>query len=437
MNPEPSENVGPVPSPGAEAVPNSGRAQAPLDRCERDGLTIFKRYPGPDAEYYCKIQFRGRQYMRKLLVNADESFKRARQIRAEIRAGRFEVVDQVLAATKERRPSSPLSELFQRYEDNARGATTIAEKTIGQNLNAVRNIFRHVHGITDPKAPDRLTDDAIGKLPTTDFSAGLLEKYKRETLKTAGTNKLAEDRAHITINSTIRQARSLFCKKLPDKFYAGLVLPNVPELRAVRLLKETRNGFSMPAPDLLKKIAAALPALKQADPNAYLIYLLSFITGLRAGELSRARQHWIEDHVATKDGATTTTTLLRLQTEDDFRPKSKQERLVPLSDAIHAEIKELMIPVLPGSGTPDYILRGTKTERCDQSFRRFNAWLINLGWDRLKKAHEFRKMFGSHVAHQAGLLAARNMLGHAQQATTDRYYVGQVDVPTYKIPALG
>lgn len=406
-------------------VPAATPETPALDRITRDGLTIFKRYAGDDSAYYCKIEVRRKQHMLKLSANANESFKKARALRAELRAARLEAVDQILDGLKERRPTSPLKDLFARYETNAPAATGIAKKTAAHNVNAIRNLIRHA--LED----QTLTEDQIGALPTSTISPALLEKYKRQVHSAAGENKLQQDRSAITANSTIRQARSLFCKKLPADFYKDLVLPDLEPLRAVRLLPEPRDGFSMPAPALVEKVRAAAPALKIADPNAYLVYLLSLVTGLRANEIAHARARWIESHIIEGKPRL----LLRVQTETDFRPKSKQQRLVPLSDAVHAEILELTITALPG--VPDYILRGSATERRDQSFRRFSAWLKNLGWDRLKKAHEFRKIFGSHVAHQAGLRAAQEMLGHAQYSTTERHYVGQVEVPKYSIPHFG
>jgi integrase len=344
-----------------------------LDKCTRDGLTIFKRYPGPEQAYYHKFKYAGKQHMLKLATTAEDSFPIARKLRAAIKAGRLASVNQALDAFKERRASSTLAELFKRYEDKVRGITGIAAKTAKRNCNCIRQIFRHAIDVN-------LTNEAIDKLPTTDLNAALLEKYKSKLLAASGTNILAQDSAYVTANTAIRMARSLFCKKLPDDFYQGLVLPDTTALFKVKLFKETRKGFQMPASDTVDKIRAAAVELKKADPNAYIIYLLALGTGLRAGEIGRSRQHWIETIV----NQTETQTIIRVQAETDFRPKAKQERTVPIDAFILAELNEMIIPVLPG--TPDYIMRGHKTERCDQAFRRFSKWLEVLGWDREKKS---------------------------------------------------
>lgn len=399
--------------------PIAGQGSALLPRITRDGLTIFKRYPGDHSAWYHKFTYQKKQHLWKLLPTVDESFSVARKKRKAVLESRFAALDD----TKERRPSSTLGQVFTRYEEGARGVTGIGAKTVAHNVNAVRNIFRQV--------TTAVTNEQINQFPSTAFNPALLEKYKTLMLENAGEDRLAQDRASITANSTIKQARSLFCKKLPPQFYKDLILPEVSALRDVRLLPETGKGYKMPAPELIIKIRTGSADLKKVDTNAYIIYLLGLGAGLRAGEIGAARQHWLEDMV--QDGKVVHG--IRIQTETDFRPKGKQERFVPLNDDIHAELKQLMLTTLPG--TEAYILRGSKTERTDQSFRRFSAWLVGLGWTRLKKAHELRKMFGSFVTHQAGLRAAKDTLGHSQQSTTDQYYAGQVNLPTYQIPALG
>lgn len=401
-----------------------------LPTCTRDGITIFKRYPGAESAYYHKFTHQRRQHMLKLLPTAEESFALAKKMRKAILAGRFEALD----AVRERRAHSTLGELFARYQANARGCTGISDTTVRNNLSCVRVIFRHVQGGTDPERPGYLTDDAIAAKSTSELNPALLEKYKAALLSAAGTDRVAQDRSSITANSTIRGARCLFSKKLPRDFYAGIVLPDLAALRDVRALPEPTKGYTMPTPEELQRIRAAAPALRQLDTNAYLIYLLGLGAGLRAGEIAACRHHWIESHVVNGRAVD----VIRVQVETDFRPKGKAERLVPIGADILSEIRAVSPMPAPELVrlNQDYLLSGSMTERTDTAFRRVSAWLRGLGWTRLKKAHEFRKMFGSYVASQAGLRAAQESLGHANASTTDRYYAGQVNLPSYTIPAL-
>lgn len=118
-------------------------------------------------------------------------------------------------------------------------------------------------------------------------------------------------------------------------------------------------------------------------------------------------------------------------TEEDFRPKSGHDRMVPLEPIAYEELASMRIPRIDDA--LEHILVGHKTERYDQAFDRFSAWMNGLGWTRKKKAHELRKIFGSYVNQQAGLSAAQDLLGHADPNTTKGYYVAAVDLPQIKI----
>ena len=394
---------------------NPGSKPVVADHLTRDGITIYKRYTGPDAVYYTRFRVQGKKRTFSLCATAEESFTEARKLKRATRDKRFEVLNQV----KQRVATSTLEEIFTRYELGAQAACSTSTGTIASNLNAVRNILRTVR--ETPAA----TKEQLGKLPSTAFSAATLERFKQLRLAAVpnvngSQDKIAFGRACITINSTIRQARSLYNQKLPDDFYKGLVLPDVAAIRKVRLLEEPAKGFKMPAPQVLANIREQAPLLKQTDPNGYAIYLLALGCGLRPGEIKFARKHWIEHHT---DGRY----VIRVQLEADFNIKDNEERLVPIEDDTYEKLRDIFTPDC------EYILRGNPAERTDHSFRRFSAWLKHCGLDRIKAAHELRKIFGSLVTQQAGLRAAQELLGHSSYATTEKYYAGQVDLPKVTI----
>lgn len=409
-----------------EDMPTAAASER-LDKLSRDGITIYKRYAGPDAVYYTRFRVKGKKRTFSLCATAEDSFTEARKLKRAERDKRFDVLDRV----KQRIPTSTLEEVFTRYETGARAACSTGTDTIEHNLNAVRNIVRTVQSgiVAEGRAtvPGQLTNAQIAKLPSTAFSAATLEKFKQLRLAAVDKNatggspdKKLIGRACITINSTIRQARSLYNKKLPETFYAGLVLPDVAALRKVRLLEEPAKGFKMPAPAILATIREQAPLLKQTDPNCYAIYLLALGSGLRPGEIKYARKKWIEHF---EDGRY----VIRVQLESDFNIKDNEERLVPIEDDTYEKLRDIFV------ADCDYILRGNLRERTDHAFRRFSVWLKHCGLDRIKAAHELRKIFGSLVTQQSGLRAAQELLGHSSYATTEKYYAGQVDLPKVTI----
>ena len=385
----------------------------------RGPLTLYKRYPGEASEYYVRLTSPdGRRLTRKLLRTADESFKAARRLADDLAAGRFQLVD----ATKARQPGfSPLQALYDRYETAARGITGISAATVHHNLNALKNIIAAVGPVPSP-----------GGATCSILTADLLETYKSRRLDSAGADQLAQRTAKITANSTLRQARSLFAKKLGSDFYANLRLPDLTKFMAVRQFEVTKLRFRRPAQDLIDQTRAHALLLRRMDPAAYLVYLLAAGAGLRKDEIAHARLHWLEQG---PDGQT----WIRIQTEAEFSPKNHRERRVPLSPEAAAAIQELTTPA-PDPTNPQsairnpqsYILPGSMTERTDHVFRRHSAWLRNLGWTTKKTTHQLRKLYGDEVVRQAGIRAGQCLLGHAQVTTTEEYYAD----PATSIPRL-
>src|SRR6185503_7704649 len=106
--------------------------------------------------------------------------------------------------------------------------------------------------------------------------------------------------AAITINSTIRQARSIFSKKLGDA-YKDIKLPNLQPFIGVKSLREPTASYKLPPAKLVKlTFDAAVDGLvndagektaplSQSDPDAYRAFLLAVGLGLRAKEIRFVR----------------------------------------------------------------------------------------------------------------------------------------------------
>jgi integrase len=372
-------------------------------RLHRHGLTIVKR-PGPNGfgtrKFTCTVKFRRQTYYLTLAETAEPSFKMAVIFRRGICEGR---VNEILAQTHLRSPHpavSSVTEILARYTARARGVTAVKETTVRATANAVRYIMA-----------------AAGSQC---FDADVLACFKQTKLEAAGDDQLLRARAAITINSYIRQARSLFAADYLDAdIYKGLTLPDLPAVFKVKLLPEPPKRFQMPARELIQKILAAAPLLKLADTNAYIIFLLSVGGGMDKQEIAHARRVWL---TKSDVGAQ-----VEVKTEADFTPKYNRSRNIGLETWVYDELLAVTMPHV-GVG-PDYLLNGSPSERTDQAFRRFGAWLKQLGWIQHKKAHAMRKICGSVFAETVGLRAAQQALGHRNQKTTEAHYVGNLNVP--------
>jgi integrase len=204
-----------------------------------------------------------------------------------------------------------------------------------------------------------------------------------------------------------------------DGVYAeeGVRLPDLAGWRAQKLLPEPRHVYVPIPTSLVDGIWAAAPALRQADPQAYIALLMSICCGLRRGEAANLR--WSQ--ILEIDGRR----LIRLGVS-----KSGHPRLIPLEPAVWEELRSLapVVPMTqpadPGAPVPageDYVLEGPTTKRWREPFDRLSAWLAGLGWDRRKKAHELRKHFGSLLATQHGTRTAAMVLGNTEPVLRAHY----------------
>ena len=334
--------------------------------------------------------------------NKADAIKALKKLAGVAQSKRFEILE----TTKLRQDVATLGEIFDLYKTYG---ITALEKTRRYNINSLGVIIRKVHG-------EKID---VRAQPATILTDRLLRDYQVAIVKRAGDDFNKIDSAHISANSTIRQARSIFGKKVRDA-YKGLKLPNLQPFMAVTPLPEPRRRYKAPPPALITKTLDALPALKAADPDAYRIFLLAFGTGLRANEIREARHSWITGEPGNYT--------LRVETNSRFRPKDHEDRMLPMEDKVRDELVAMRIAKLDPAA-PDRILEGGR----QRPFRRFSAWMKTLGWDRKKQAHELRKYFGSSVTKQLGLYAAQKLLGHSDPNVTSEYYADLLEVPRIKM----
>jgi integrase len=218
-----------------------------------------------------------------------------------------------------------------------------------------------------------------------------------------------------TIFSTVRKAKSVFTKRMQQRYLDAAMHIDVKSF----LARSVENGPSVryKAPkdkSLAPRTFKASEKLRREDPQAFICLLLAMQAGLRKSEIANARLSWLEDHV------------IHVQPDGEYDTKNSHEREVPVNGDTYKTLIELLGEKMSSDyakHSDEYILSGNKTERTDLVFRRLNKWLADLGWTHSdKRTHELRKWYGSQVSKLGGLHAAQHLLGHMDYSTTDRYY---------------
>jgi integrase len=248
----------------------------------------------------------------------------------------------------------------------------------------------------------------------------LARLVKAETVSELRTsmNGLTPDKIGVSPEnfvSLLRSAAGPFWPKVLKHYKSQGVEFDTPFPTLPRVLK--RRFFEAPSIEqILRLKALADKELKPNDVYSYLLFLLALGAGLRLQEAAHVK--W-ED--ITSNG-------ICVRNDSVHRTKTNEGRRIKLGAGLLAMIEEYRrFPlewVIPDERSPK--LGRSPRRRCISAARRLAKWLrIKLEEDGLKNpTHWLRKVFGSVVAQEYGMLAASRYLGHSSIEVTEAVYVG-------------
>ena len=344
-----------------------------------------------------------------------------------------------------------LGEIISLYRDS--GVPLAAAETREAYISCLRIMVREALGIARRvvRVDGVVEEPAVDSLKASVLTVKLIRAFQDARLKGVPEGKRREA-AKRTANTVLVNARSIFARgilkeglypNLPD-LSRFLELPKLPAMKVVFKFEAIEEPVA--------RVMKALPELRESDPAAYLLFRLAAGLGLRRREAVEARRSWIESFRGRR--------VLYVQPTEDWLPKGRKERRIPLPEDIYSDILllsdggEHIIPTRSARyWTPPFRNRrgklvkgawrstgksGSKNERVNGIGRRLARWLNEQGWPLAKKAHELRRWFGAQVAVQTGsLFEAQRILGHASPETTDQYYSDLVRLPDYEINMEG
>lgn len=251
-----------------------------------------------------------------------------------------------------------------------------------------------------------------------------ITEWKRKRVARAGHSPAAIASARRTVSSYIRCARSLFAPEVIREI-KSLTLPSTLPFAGVEL-EETGSTKYLSKINAQLLIAAAKDELKSNDPEAYKAFLLGLFAGLRKAEIDSLEWHMID--FAGSVIRLEQTEWLHLKTVD-----SADE--ITVDPEVIAELRA-MIPQPANKPEPwsQFVLIGVRPPRpesprpyyrCEETFKRLNAWLRSKGITANKPLHELRKELGALIATEHGIYAASRFLRHSDISTTARHYADQ------------
>lgn len=275
---------------------------------------------------------------------------------------------------------------------------------------------------------------AVDALPLSKVTPAAVNRWATSRIKAAeAKDAQARKRGKVTVETILRQARSLFSPKLVG--FVRSELGNLPDELPFDKLKiekarVRRFRVLVPLPDLMK---AAMKELV-ADREVMKAFVLAALGGLRRREMDALT--WANVNTKANRLTVAVSEHYGLKTEDS-------EREIPLPPEIMSFLAQCQ--KLDKAKASDFVIKGdhsvgkrSRTYRCERASARLIEWLHEQGVADRKPIHYLRKLAGETLAQQAGIYAASSYLGHSSVKVTQAYYAtGRPTVAPSLTEAMG
>jgi integrase len=256
--------------------------------------------------------------------------------------------------------------------------------------------------------------ESVHKIKLGSVTPAKIQEWKRSFLLRAGSSAVSLRRARVSVNSLVRQAKSLFSPKITR--HLELELPQPLPFSGVEF--EPRSSLKYRSRfDVQKLIQAASADLSESKPELFKIFLLAVMVGLRRKEIDLLEwESFLWD-----------TGVIRIEETQYFQPKS-QESVGDIP--VDAEVLEIFRGYRARARGPFVIQSRSKPKpdiiyqyyRCEGHFEKLTTWLRKKGVHADKPLHTLRKEYGSQICSMHGIHAASRALRHSDIRVTNEYY---------------
>jgi integrase len=366
-----------------------------------------------------KLQYLGKRMTLSLnSANRDEAAGRARRMYLDLAAGGWEL----LLERHRPKPSAPKTNsglTFGEYIALVRSKNLIPERTLNSYIPPLRRIVAQIKGIKPSRKrfsakKGKAWRDQIDAIPLSAVTPEDVRRWKTQRIDKAKNNEILRRRYIISVNSTLRQARSLFGERKILKH-----LPQVPPHPFENVEFEPRvdtkfYGAGIDAPTLLQRAIKDLGTERREECKAF---LLAIALGLRRKEADHLM--WSSFDFAAGTVQVQPTEHYGLKTRESAATLTLDPEIMELFKGWHAQ------------RTSRFVIESDRSPR-DASYHYYRAdpifnslvkWLRSQGIDGDKPLHTLRKIFGSLIVEQAGIFAASSALRHTSIELTNSYYV--------------
>lgn len=374
------------------------------------------------ADYSCRFSIRGQRAQICLdTSNQKEAAKRAAALYKLVAQDGWEA-GFALYRPKET-PPTPSEVSVGALIEAATKVSSARRQTLDGYAKAFRLIVSEVRGISGDGKFDAYKGGLIKWRAKVDAVAmdtitpAEILAWKNKRLRSAEGDPLAKRRAIVTVNSLMRNAKSLFGKKLLPFIEQSVTLPRPLPFEGVALEKEPSLRY-ISKMDPIAILAKAREELAESEPEAFKVMILALICGLRRAEIDNLL--WRAFDFAGSSMRVESSEFHELKSEDSAGKMDLDADTLALFGGYRAK-KPKAVFVVESPLKHDSKAKAGRY-RCNPVFKTVLAWLRKQGVDGHKPLHTLRKEIGSIIASEHGIFEASRYLRHADIHITSAFY---------------
>lgn len=332
-------------------------------------------------------------------------------------------------------------------------------RTLAVYITKVRTIIGEVKGLKKTKEIANPKGTAfkewrakVDSMKLSDITADKIQKWKKKRIDSA-TNPAERQRTVRTINSLLRNAKTLFSEKIKQDVKGAILVPSPSPFSDAQLERAPKKQFQSILKDLggLPWLVTAAkndltPEIPSVDHNdlrkskeardeavskhqQFKCLLLGLACGMRRGEIDTLRWRDLNFQENSIQIATSEHGSLKTDSSEatiGAPPQVMEALKAYMPHATGEFVVESSRKPNPNAKHPAY--------RCQLHLRRLSDWLRSKGINATKPLHQLRGECATAIAAESGILAAAQQLRHASLQTTKTYYSDRL---RFSFPEIG
>ncbi|MDB2311099.1 tyrosine-type recombinase/integrase, partial [Opitutales bacterium] len=277
------------------------------------------------------------------------------------------------------------------------------QSTLGNYARKLRQIAGEIKKIGDArkfsaKGGAQSWIQRVDAVKLSELTTKRIENWRSRRLQLVGDTEEEASRANNTINSILRNIKSLFGKKILEK--VDVTFSEVP-FSEVKVGGTTISPFQaeVDLDSLIEKAA------KELNEDLHLIFLLAAGCGLRRSEIDRLRRQDVD----------LTSCTIKIVSTDDGKVKTKNSvRTLNITKGgvVYEALRAYRLGFHMVNPEASIQKRKAESYRCNDLFSDLAGWLRSQGIIKaIQPIHYLRKAFGDRVASKYGIDIAAISLG--------------------------